>query len=143
MDSRTAPGIPQASRGLILPVVIFLTGFSLYLASAAGAVLAGSLALKITLAALSGAFIANLAIIGHDAVHRSFTRIRWPTKTTMTTAAANSRVSSRISSWFTGSARTTITNGCSSMICPTRAMPILAMAALKTKNALYWLTRPT
>jgi acyl-lipid omega-6 desaturase (Delta-12 desaturase) len=77
MDSHTAPGIPQASRGLILPIVIFLMGFSLYLASAVGAVLAESIALKIALAALSGAFIANLAIIGHDAVHRSFTRIRW------------------------------------------------------------------
>src|ERR1700678_2908531 len=77
MDSHTAPGIPQASRGLILPIVIFLMGFSLYLASAVGAVLAESIALKIALAALPGAFIANLAIIGHDAVHRSFTRVRW------------------------------------------------------------------
>lgn len=77
MKSRTAPGIPQASRGLILPIVIFLAGFAFYLATAAGAVLAGPVGLKIALAALSGAFIANLAIIGHDGVHRSFTRIRW------------------------------------------------------------------
>ena len=32
---------------------------------------------KIGLAALAGVFIANLAIIGHDAIHNSFTRIRW------------------------------------------------------------------
>jgi acyl-lipid omega-6 desaturase (Delta-12 desaturase) len=77
MESRTASGDSQPNRGLVLPTFIFLVGFSLYLASVAGAVLATSIALKIALATLAGAFIANLAIIGHDAVHRSFTRIRW------------------------------------------------------------------
>jgi fatty acid desaturase len=32
---------------------------------------------QIGLAVLGGVFIANLAIIGHDAVHKSFTRLRW------------------------------------------------------------------
>src|SRR5205085_8331558 len=32
---------------------------------------------KILLGVIAGVFIANLAIIGHDAIHRSFTSSRW------------------------------------------------------------------
>ena len=65
------------------------------------------------------------------------TRIRCPIRTVATTAAANKIVSIFIGSPFTGSAIATITNGCNSMICPTRAMPPIASAALNTKNAVY------
>src|SRR5579883_2109377 len=77
MESHTVSDGTQPARGLALPVLIFAIGFTAYLSTAAGAVLAGSIGLKIALAALSGAFIANLAIIGHDAVHKSFTRNRF------------------------------------------------------------------
>jgi hypothetical protein len=58
------------------------------------------------------------------------------------TASAYANVVSRIDSPFTNAAGTTVTNGCSSINCPTRATPVIAVAALKTKNARYWLTRP-
>ena len=64
-------------RRLVLPLVIFGASFSAYALLAMGAVLATGLAVKITLSVLAGVFIANLAIIGHDAIHRSFTRMRW------------------------------------------------------------------
>ncbi len=72
---RAAPTV--AKRRLALPLLIFTVGFGIYAACVFGAVLAAGLAVKITLAVLAGVFIANLAIIGHDAVHRSFTRLRW------------------------------------------------------------------
>src|SRR6195256_393048 len=64
-------------RQVALPLLIFAAGFSVYSASILGAVLATRLDVKIGLAILAGVFIANLAIIGHDAVHKSFTRLRW------------------------------------------------------------------
>ena len=64
-------------RGVALPILIFGVGFAAYALCALGAVLSQSTGVKIALAMLAGVFIANLAIIGHDAVHRSFTRIRW------------------------------------------------------------------
>src|ERR1700704_540513 len=64
-------------RQVALPLLIFAAGFSVYSASILGAVLAARLDVKIGLAILAGVFIANLAIIGHDAVHKSFTRLRW------------------------------------------------------------------
>jgi omega-6 fatty acid desaturase (delta-12 desaturase) len=66
-----------ARRRLALPVVIFAASLTAYLACGLGAVLVAQTGLRILLAVLAGVFIANLAIIGHDAVHRSFTRIRW------------------------------------------------------------------
>ena len=63
-------------RRLFLPFAIFLLSFAIYGACAAGAVIASLLAVKILLAVVAGVFIANLAIIGHDAVHRSFTSSR-------------------------------------------------------------------
>jgi acyl-lipid omega-6 desaturase (Delta-12 desaturase) len=76
MESHTASEGAAPERGIMLPMAIFAVSFCVYLSSAAAAVLAQGLIVKIGLAALSGAFIANLAIIGHDAVHKSFTRIR-------------------------------------------------------------------
>jgi omega-6 fatty acid desaturase (delta-12 desaturase) len=64
-------------RRLALPIVIFATGYAIYGALVAGAVLSTGTAAKIGFAVLAGVIIANLAIIGHDAVHRSFTSSRW------------------------------------------------------------------
>ena len=75
VPERAVPG--ASKRRLVLPLVIFGIGLAAYALCALGAVLATGLTVKISLAILAGVFIANLAIIGHDAVHRSFTRIRW------------------------------------------------------------------
>jgi omega-6 fatty acid desaturase (delta-12 desaturase) len=64
-------------RRLILPTLIFAFSLLIYGACIAGAILASGLAAKILYAVLAGVFIANLGIIGHDAVHRSFTASRW------------------------------------------------------------------
>jgi acyl-lipid omega-6 desaturase (Delta-12 desaturase) len=77
MEAKANSGRSVQPRGLILPIVIFILGFLAYLVSALGAVLANTISVKFGLAILAGALIANLAIIGHDAVHRSFTRLRW------------------------------------------------------------------
>jgi acyl-lipid omega-6 desaturase (Delta-12 desaturase) len=77
MVSKAASEASGSRRGIALPVAIFLLSFAIYAGCAVGAVLTQSTGWKIGLAFLSGAFIANLAIIGHDAVHRSFTRVRW------------------------------------------------------------------
>jgi len=71
--------IPEglSKRQLVLPVVIFTASLAAYLACVIGAVLAASTGWKIALAVGAGVVTANLAIIGHDAVHRSFTRVRW------------------------------------------------------------------
>ena len=74
-SDRAVPGLQK--RRLVLPLAIFGVSFSAYALLALGAVLATDFAVKITLSVLAGVFIANLAIIGHDAVHRSFTRMRW------------------------------------------------------------------
>jgi omega-6 fatty acid desaturase (delta-12 desaturase) len=77
-DIAFVPKIPIgiSRRKLVLPVVIFLAGLAAYGVCVALAVLGTRLDLKILFAVLAGVFIANLAIIGHDAVHRSFTRSR-------------------------------------------------------------------
>ena len=62
-------------RNILLPFAIFFTSFAIYLGCAAGAVI--DAVAKILLGIVGGVFIANLAIIGHDAVHRSFTSSRW------------------------------------------------------------------
>jgi omega-6 fatty acid desaturase (delta-12 desaturase) len=63
-------------RRILLPGAIFGVSLLIYGACIAGAILAGSLAAKIMLSIIAGVFIANLAIIGHDAIHRSFTSSR-------------------------------------------------------------------
>ena len=82
VERRQAPlalPIPEglSKRRLVLPVVIFAVSFLAYLGCIAGAVLERSADLKIALAIAAGVITANLAIIGHDAVHRSFTLVRW------------------------------------------------------------------
>jgi omega-6 fatty acid desaturase (delta-12 desaturase) len=77
MESKAAAEGSGARRGVVLPSAIFALSFAVYAGSAIGAVLVRNTSWKIVLAVLAGAFIANLAIIGHDAVHRSFTRLRW------------------------------------------------------------------
>jgi acyl-lipid omega-6 desaturase (Delta-12 desaturase) len=71
--------IPEglSKRQLVLPVAIFGASFLAYLACIVGAVLETSPGARIALAVAAGVVTANLAIIGHDAVHRSFTRVRW------------------------------------------------------------------
>ena len=78
-EEPSAPRAPDGitKRRIVLPTIIFLAGFAAYGACVAGAVLAARLDVKIACAVLAGVFIANLAIIGHDAVHRSFTSLRW------------------------------------------------------------------
>lgn len=76
MESKTVSEGSGVQRGVALPCVIFAVSFALYGAAAIGAVLAKAIGWKIALGILAGTFIANLAIIGHDAVHRSFTRVR-------------------------------------------------------------------
>lgn len=63
-------------RQIVLPMGIFLLSFGIYLACALGAVLARGISTKVLLDVLAGVFIANLAIIAHDAIHRSFTPSR-------------------------------------------------------------------
>ncbi|HWF64519.1 MAG TPA: fatty acid desaturase, partial [Rhizomicrobium sp.] len=77
MESKAVLEGSGAARGVALPSAIFALSFAIYAGAAIGAVLVGNMGGKITLAVLAGTFIANLAIIGHDAVHRSFTRLRW------------------------------------------------------------------
>jgi omega-6 fatty acid desaturase (delta-12 desaturase) len=64
-------------RRVFLPFAIFAVSLLIYGACIVGAVLAESLAAKAILSIVAGVFIANLAIIGHDAIHRSFTASRW------------------------------------------------------------------
>jgi len=64
-------------RGLALPLVLFAVSALAFISSVAAAVVTANIAAKIAWGVLGGLFIANLAIIGHDAVHRSFTRVRW------------------------------------------------------------------
>jgi len=68
---------PFMRRRLVLPCAIFALSFLLYGSCVVGAILATSLAAKILFGVVAGVFIANLAIIGHDAIHRSFTSSRW------------------------------------------------------------------
>jgi len=74
-DVRVPQGITK--RRVVLPLVIFAIGIFAYGLCVAGAVFAERTGTKIAFAILAGVFTANLAIIGHDAVHRSFTRLRW------------------------------------------------------------------
>jgi len=69
--------LPVAKRKLVLPLAIFMASVAAFAFCAVQAVLADSLAAKYAFGALAGVFTANLAIIGHDAAHRSFTRVRW------------------------------------------------------------------
>jgi omega-6 fatty acid desaturase (delta-12 desaturase) len=74
-DPRMLAGFVQ--RRVALPIVIFTVGFAAFATSVVCAVLFTGTWAKIGMGALGGVFIANLAIIGHDAVHNSFTRLRW------------------------------------------------------------------
>src|SRR6267378_8001704 len=81
-SSAASPAVANVPAGITkrqvaLPLLIVTAGFSVYSFCVLGAVLATRLDAKIGLAILAGVFIANLAIIGHDAVHKSFTRLRW------------------------------------------------------------------
>jgi omega-6 fatty acid desaturase (delta-12 desaturase) len=64
-------------RRLLLPILIFAVSLSIYGACVGAALVATGLTTKIFFGVIAGVFIANLAIIGHDAVHRSFTSSRW------------------------------------------------------------------
>ena len=63
-------------RRVLLPVTIFAASVLIYGGCVAAAILVSGLAAKAIFAIVAGVFIANLAIIGHDAIHRSFTSSR-------------------------------------------------------------------
>lgn len=65
-----------ARRRMVLPLLILGADSALYATGIVGAVVAGGLAEKLAFALLAGTFTALLAIVGHDAVHRSFTSSR-------------------------------------------------------------------
>ena len=65
-----------ARRRMALPLLIFGADFALYGTGVVGAVLSRGLPEKLAFALLAGAFTALLAIVGHDAIHRSFTSSR-------------------------------------------------------------------
>lgn len=67
---------PHMRRCVLLPLLIFLTSLGIYIGCTIGAVLATATTPKVLLGIIAGLFIANLGIIGHDAVHRSFTSSR-------------------------------------------------------------------
>jgi acyl-lipid omega-6 desaturase (Delta-12 desaturase) len=67
---------PFMRRRIFLPAGIFALSFLIYGSCVVSAVIFTSLTAKILLGVVAGVFIANLAIIGHDAVHRSFTSSR-------------------------------------------------------------------
>jgi acyl-lipid omega-6 desaturase (Delta-12 desaturase) len=66
-----------AKRRIVLPTIIFALDFGLYATAIFGAVTATAFILKCAFSVLAGVFISLLAIVGHDAVHKSFTPIRW------------------------------------------------------------------
>ncbi|HLY06019.1 MAG TPA: fatty acid desaturase [Rhizomicrobium sp.] len=68
--------VPLARRQMGLPLLIFGTDCVLYATGIVGAVESTGLAEKLAFALLAGTFTALLAIVGHDAVHRSFTSSR-------------------------------------------------------------------
>jgi omega-6 fatty acid desaturase (delta-12 desaturase) len=65
-----------AKRRIFLPLLIFGADSALYATGIVGAVESRGLAEKLAFALLAGVFTALLAIVGHDAVHRSFTSSR-------------------------------------------------------------------
>jgi omega-6 fatty acid desaturase (delta-12 desaturase) len=65
-----------AQRGLVLPLLLFLGVASGY-AGLEVALLASPVWLAVPLSILTGLAIAMLFVVGHDAAHNSFTRLRW------------------------------------------------------------------
>ena len=68
--------VPLAKRRMVLPLAIFGADYALYATGVVGAVVSGGLAEKLAFALLAGTFTALLAIVGHDAIHQSFTSSR-------------------------------------------------------------------
>src|SRR5215469_8429471 len=66
-----------AERRLLLPIAIFAADLALYACCIYGAVTSTGLATKIAFSVGAGVVVSLLAIVGHDAVHRSFTSVRW------------------------------------------------------------------
>ena len=66
-----------ARRGIVVPLLIFCADLGLYGLCVFGAVASDNLWIKLSLSALAGVFVSLLAIVGHDAGHRSFTSVRW------------------------------------------------------------------
>jgi omega-6 fatty acid desaturase (delta-12 desaturase) len=64
-------------RRLYLPVAIFACDLALYGLGVFGAVTSTHLVAKLTFAGVAGLAVSLLAIVGHDATHRSFTSVRW------------------------------------------------------------------
>ncbi|HEY2446938.1 MAG TPA: fatty acid desaturase [Rhizomicrobium sp.] len=66
-----------ARRRLVLPLAIFIADLALYALCISLAVTATQAPAKFALAILAGVFVSLLAIVGHDAVHKSFTSVPW------------------------------------------------------------------
>ena len=66
-----------ARRLLYLPLAIFFADLLLYCSSVWGAIGNGSLLDRSLFAVLAGVAISLLAIVAHDAIHNSFTSLRW------------------------------------------------------------------
>lgn len=66
-----------ARRRVAAPLLIFTADIGLYALCVFGALTSGELWIKLLLSALAGVFVSLLAIVGHDAGHRSFTSVRW------------------------------------------------------------------
>ncbi|HLY06024.1 MAG TPA: fatty acid desaturase [Rhizomicrobium sp.] len=66
-----------ARRGIAVPLFIFSADLGLYGLCVFGAVASGDTWIRLSLSVLAGVFVSLLAIVGHDAGHRSFTSVRW------------------------------------------------------------------
>src|SRR5215469_6149406 len=66
-----------ARRRVAVPLLIFSADLCLYSLCIFGAVASGNLWIRLSLSVLAGVFVSLLAIVGHDAGHKSFTSVRW------------------------------------------------------------------
>jgi omega-6 fatty acid desaturase (delta-12 desaturase) len=64
-------------RRLYLPLAIFTGDIVLYAIAVAGAISSSGLGAKLAFAVLAGVAVSLLGIVGHDAVHKSFTSVPW------------------------------------------------------------------
>lgn len=64
-------------RRLLLPLGLFIINFGIYALCLALIVWSSNGATQAFASIIAGLFVTNLAIIAHDAIHNSFTRVRW------------------------------------------------------------------
>lgn len=76
----------MVQRRLYLPLAIFACDLALYCLCILGAVISTNLSAKLAFAGAAGLAVSLLAIVGHDAIHKSFTSVRWLNRTIGTIA---------------------------------------------------------